>query len=111
MLAIGVPLAAGAYLWYRGPVIEVDQLLLAARAGDRPPRGINAKGHAAYAHRQSLGAITKHFRPGMQFWILVVLIRKASVVGMSLLFSNNKMFMLASVLLILFLGFGMQARF
>ena len=50
------------------------------------------------------------YKPGKVYWMLVILARKVGIAFCSLIFRTNPGFMLASILLILFIAFSLQTR-
>lgn len=53
---------------------------------------------------------TDYFKPGKTYWLLYILIRKAGIATCGLIFRTNPGFMLAGVLLILFICYMVQVK-
>ena len=51
-----------------------------------------------------------YYKPGKAYWMLVILARKVAIAFCALIFRTNPGFMLASVLLVLFIAFSLQTR-
>jgi hypothetical protein len=51
-----------------------------------------------------------YYKPGKTYWMLVILARKVGIAFCSLVFRTNPGFMLASIVLILFLAFSLQTK-
>ena len=51
-----------------------------------------------------------YYKPGKSYWMLIILTRKVSIAFCSLIFRTNPGFMLASVVLVLFISFSLQTR-
>merc|ERR1712147_419476 len=51
-----------------------------------------------------------YYKPGKTYWMLIILSRKVGIAFCSLVFKTNPGFMLASIVLILFIAFSLQTR-
>ena len=89
----------------RKRAIKEDQILRAAGCGDTPDTNPNA-----FFLRIKYHKMYYYFKPGKTYWILYILSRKAGIAFSGLIFRTNPGFMLAIVLLILFVSYMMQIR-
>ena len=97
------------FLWYilkkHKKSIKEDQILRAAGCGDTPDTNPNA-----YFLRIKYHKMYYHFKPGKTYWMLYILARKAGIAIFGLIFKTNPGFMLAMVLLVLFVSYMLQIR-
>jgi len=89
----------------RKNAIKEDQVLRAAGCGD----DLNSNPNAFFL-RIKYHKMYYYFKPGKTYWLLYILERKASIALAGLIFRTNPGFMLASVLLVLFVSYMMQIR-
>ena len=89
----------------RKALIKEDQILRAMELGDT-----QMTNQRAYHIRVKYHKMYYYFKPGKSYWMLVILARKVGIAFCSLIFRTNPGFMLASVVLILFLAFSMQTK-
>jgi hypothetical protein len=89
----------------RRSLLKEDQILRASGLGDTlktNPRAfhIRLRYHKMYYY----------YKPGKTYWMLIILSRKVGIAFCSLVFKTNPGFMLASIVLILFIAFSLQTR-
>jgi hypothetical protein len=106
--------------WYYRIQIKLDQLLRAYGLGeDRAtspdavlftPRKCRSKSKAFYDIRKKHHPLYYHFKPGKVYWLTVIILRKFLIAMIALLFRANIIFMLASMLLVLFANYVMTAK-
>jgi hypothetical protein len=89
----------------RKDLLKEDQLLRAMELGDS--LGGNPR---AYHIRVRYHKMYYYYKPGKTYWMLVILARKVGIAFCALIFRTNPGFMLASVVLILFIAFSLQTR-
>merc|ERR1712072_1585538 len=89
----------------RKNLIKEDQILRAAGVGD----SLNTNGRAFYI-RVKFHKMYYYFKPGKTYWLLYILTRKAGIAACGLIFQTNPGFMLAGVLLILFICYMVQVK-
>ena len=89
----------------RKNLIKEDQILRAAGVGD----SLNTNGRAFYI-RVKFHKMYYYFKPGKTYWLLYILTRKAGIATCGLIFQTNPGFMLAGVLLILFICYMVQVK-
>jgi hypothetical protein len=89
----------------RKALLKEDQILRASGLGETPETNPRA-----YHVRVRYHKMYYYFKPGKTYWMLVILARKVGIAFCSLVFRTNPGFMLASVVLILFVSFSMQTR-
>ena len=86
-------------------MLKEDQILRAMGMGDTL-----ATNPRAYHLRVRYHKMYYYYKPGKVYWILVILARKVGIAFCALIFRTNPGFMLASVLLVLFIAFSLQTR-
>jgi len=86
-------------------LLKEDQILRASGLGDSPETNPRA-----YHIRVRYHKMYYYFKPGKSYWMLLILTRKVGIAFCSLIFRTNPGFMLASVVLILFVAFSLQTR-
>ena len=89
----------------RKSLLKEDQILRASGLGDSPETNPRA-----YHMRVRYHKLYYYFKPGKSYWMLIILTRKVGIAFCSLVFRTNPGFMLASVVLILFVSFSLQTR-
>ena len=89
----------------RKAMLKEDQILRAMGLGDSL-----ATNPRAYHVRVRYHKMYYYYRPSKSYWMLVILARKVGIAFCALIFRTNPGFMLASVLLILFMAFSLQTR-
>ena len=89
----------------RKDLLKEDQILRANDLGDSL-----ASNPRAYHLRVRYHKMYYYYKPGKSYWMLVILARKVGIAFCSLIFRTNPGFMLASVVLILFIAFSMQTK-
>jgi len=129
--SIGFPLYVMWITYYYRIQIKLDQLLRAHGLGeDRAtspdsvlftPKPLfcclqhycsctRSKSKEFYDIRKKHHQLYYHFKPGKVYWLTVILLRKFLIVMIALLFRANIIFMLASMLLVLFANYVMTAK-
>jgi hypothetical protein len=89
----------------RKGLLKEDQILRASGLGETPETNPRA-----YHMRVRYHKMYYYFKPGKTYWMLIILGRKVGIAFCSLVFRTNPGFMLASVVLILFVSFSLQTR-
>jgi hypothetical protein len=89
----------------RRNLIKEDQLLRAAGVGDT-----YESNNRAFYIRVMFHKMYYYYKPGKTYWLLYILIRKAGIATCGLIFRTNPGFMLAGVLLILFVCYMLQVK-
>jgi hypothetical protein len=89
----------------RKGLLKEDQILRASGLGETPETNPRA-----YHMRIRYHKMYYYFKPGKTYWMLIILGRKVGIAFCSLVFRTNPGFMLASVVLILFVSFSLQTR-
>jgi len=85
--------------------IKEDQLLRAKGLGDTRETNPNC-----YDFRKRYHKLYYYFKPGKQYWIFYIILRKFWIAFAALIFRSNPTFQLAFILLILFVSYAMQVR-
>ena len=99
---IGFPCATAFFLYkYRNEAFQ-DQLLRAQDIGN------NRKENAQWDVRKMFGKLYYMFKPHKFYWVVVIILRKASIAFTSLWFKGNPSFQLAMALLIMFTAYAIQ---
>ena len=89
----------------RKTLLKEDQILRASGLGDSL-----ATNPRAFHMRVRYHKMYYYYKPGKSYWMLVILARKVGIAFCALIFRTNPGFMLASVVLILFIAFSLQTR-
>ena len=89
----------------RKNAIKEDQVLRAAGCGE----DLNSNPNAFFL-RIKYHKMYYYYKPGKTYWMLYILARKASIAFAGLIFRTNPGFMLAIVLLVLFVSYMLQIR-
>ena len=89
----------------RKQLLKEDQILRASGLGDS-----TATNPRAFHIRVRYHKMYYYYKPGKSYWMLVILARKVAIAFCSLIFRTNPGFMLASIVLILFIAFSLQTR-
>ena len=120
--SIGFPIYVLYVTWYYRIQIKLDQLLRAHDLGeDRAtspdsgdvlftPRTCRSKSKLFYDIRKRHHQLYYHFKPGKVYWLAVILLRKFLIAMIALLFRSNIIFMLATMLLVLFANYVLTAK-
>jgi hypothetical protein len=89
----------------RKALLKEDQILRASGLGDSMETNPRAFHMRVRYHKMYY-----YYKPGKSYWMLIILTRKVGIAFCSLVFRTNPGFMLASVVLILFVSFSLQTR-
>jgi len=89
----------------RKSLLKEDQILRANGIGETL-----ATNPRAYHMRVRYHKMYYYYKPGKSYWMLVILARKVGIAFCALIFRTNPGFMLASIVLILFIAFSMQTK-
>lgn len=118
--SIGFPLYVVWVTWYYRIQIKLDQLLRAHDMGqDRANspdtvmftfRKCRSKSKKIYDIRKKHYQLYYHFKPGKVYWLVVILMRKFFIALIALFFRGNIVFMLATMLLVLFANYVLTAK-
>lgn len=102
---VGYPVLVALILFRNKERVKEDQLLRARATGET--RDTNPNCHD---FRKRYSRLYFHFKPHHYYWILIILIRKFLVATSSLMFRKTPVFLLAFILLILFVAYALQVR-
>lgn len=118
--SVGFPLYVIWVTWYYRIQIKLDQLLRAHELGqDRAnspdvvlfdPRNCRSKTKNIYDIRKKHHQLYYHFKPGKVYWLTVILLRKFLIAMIALMFRGNIVFMLSTMLLVLFGNYVLTAK-
>merc|ERR1712078_896450 len=89
----------------RKALLKEDLILRASGLGDSAETNPRA-----YHMRVRYHKMYYYYKPGKSYWMLIILTRKGGIAFCALVFRTNPGFMLASVVLILFVSFSLQTR-
>eukprot|EP00937_MAST-01D_sp_MAST-1D-sp2_P003135 g3135.t1 len=102
---LGYPAIVGLILFKNKERVKEDQLLRALGSGDT--RATNPNCHD---FRKRFSRLYFHFKPHHFYWILVILTRKFLIACAALVFRRTPVFLLAFILLVLFISYALQVR-
>jgi len=102
---LGYPGIVAFILFRNAERVKEDQLLRANNTGD--DRGSNPN---CYDFRKRFSRLYFHFKPHHYYWILIILGRKFLIACSALIFRKTPVFLLAFILLVLFVSYALQVR-
>jgi hypothetical protein len=102
---LGYPAVVALILFKNQERVKEDQLLRANNTGDS--RDTNPNCHD---FRKRYSRLYFHFKPHHFYWILIILARKFLIATASLVFRKTPVFLLAFILLIIFVAYALQVR-
>ncbi|KAA0154911.1 hypothetical protein FNF29_02052 [Cafeteria roenbergensis] len=107
LYVIAFPLAVGGVLWKNKENLKLDQLLRCKGLGYSQ----STSTRSLLKVRQLYSRLYAPFRPGAWWFCLALLVRKAGIAVVALIFRRNASFQLGAILVILLLAYAMQVRF
>jgi hypothetical protein len=104
--SIGYPLVVGRILYKNRAQAMEDQILRAKNTGDSRKTNPNC-----HEFRKRYSKLYKLYKPDFYFWSGVIMFRKLLIACSFLLFRKSPVFMLAFVLMTLFVAYALQVRY
>jgi hypothetical protein len=106
LYSIGYPIFVGFMLYKNRVTVMEDQVLRAKKTGTTRATNPNCWGF-----RKRYAKMYKMYKPEFYFWGLCIMARKLFIATSGLLFRDSPVFLLAFILLVLFIAYSAQVKF